>query len=279
MLPVDRYGRVDPDELGGGDHRPDDAGLSWCSPTTRWGPSSRSRRSPSGSATTARILIHVDAVQAAGSVAIDLGALGVDLLSLAAHKFGGPKGAGALFVRRGTTLLAQATAARRSATGGPGRRTWPAPWAAAVALRLAVAERVEAARRARRLRERLREGLAAMPGIEVTGHPVERLPGLLSLVVRDADGAALQMALDLDGLACSTGSACTTGSTEPSHVLTAMGYPEDEARGALRLSSGGPRRRPRSLAATDLIRTAVERAPGGRRRRSRVASSSVEMSA
>jgi cysteine desulfurase len=78
----------------------------------------------------------------------------------------------------------------------------------------------------------------AVPGVEPTGHPKERLPGLLSIVARDTDGSSVSMSLDLEGIACSVGSACTTGSTEVSHVLTAMGYPEEEARGALRLSLG-----------------------------------------
>ena len=258
VLPVDRYGRVDPDELAGAiTDRTTLVSLALANnevgtiqPLAAVVDRVRHHR---------RILIHVDAVQAAGSVAIDLGTLDVDLLSLAAHKFGGPKGVGALFVRRGTTLLAQVHGGSQERYRRAGTENVAGAVGAAVALRLAVAERVEAARRARRLRERLREGLTAMPGIEVTGHPVERLPGLLSLVVRDADGAALQMALDLDGLACSTGSACTTGSTEPSHVLTAMGYPEDEARGALRLSVGRTTTEAEVLAATDLIRTAVER--------------------
>ncbi|HTS14965.1 MAG TPA: aminotransferase class V-fold PLP-dependent enzyme, partial [Candidatus Sulfotelmatobacter sp.] len=124
--------------------------------------------------------------------------------------------------------------------------------------RLAVVERPDTARRLRRQRERLREAVTSLPGVEITGHPVERLPGILSLIVRDADGAALQMALDLDGLACSTGSACTTGSTEPSHVLTAMGYPEDEARGALRLSLGRTTTDAEVATAGELVRAAID---------------------
>ena len=87
-------------------------------------------------------------------------------------------------------------------------------------------------------RDRLAEAVIAAPGVEATGHPRDRLPGLLSLVARDTDGASVAMSLDLEGIACSVGSACTTGSTEVSHVLTAMGYPDEEARGALRLSLG-----------------------------------------
>ena len=89
-----------------------------------------------------------------------------------------------------------------------------------------------------RLRERLQKAVLAVDGAELTGHPKERLPGLLSIIARDTDGASVALSLDLEGIACSVGSACTTGSTEVSHVLSAMGYPEEEARGALRLSLG-----------------------------------------
>ncbi|HEY7941068.1 MAG TPA: cysteine desulfurase family protein, partial [Candidatus Limnocylindrales bacterium] len=205
VLPVDRYGRVDPDELAGAiTDRTTLVSLALANnevgtlqPLAAVVERVRHHR---------RILIHVDAVQAAGAVAIDLGAMDVDLLSLSAHKFGGPKGVGALFIRRGTTLLAQVHGGTQERYRRAGTENVAGAVGAAVALRLAVTERVETARRARRLRERLREGLTAMSGIEVTGHPMERLPGLLSVIVRDADGAALQMALDLDGLACSTGS-------------------------------------------------------------------------
>ena len=92
--------------------------------------------------------------------------------------------------------------------------------------------------RLREQRGRLSDAVLAVPGVESTGHPKERLPGLLSIVARDTDGASVAMSLDLEGIACSVGSACTTGSTEVSHVLSAMGYPDEEARGALRLSLG-----------------------------------------
>ena len=93
----------------------------------------------------------------------------------------------------------------------------------------------------------------AEPGVEATGHPKDRLPGLLSLVARDTDGASVAMSLDLEGIACSVGSACTTGSTEVSHVLTAMGYPDEEARGALRLSLGRTTTDDEVAAAADIV--------------------------
>jgi cysteine desulfurase len=108
----------------------------------------------------------------------------------------------------------------------------------AVAYECACADRPTTAIRLRALRSRLAAACLAVEGVELTGHPTERLPGLLSLLVRGADGVAISVALDLDGIAASTGSACATGSPEPSHVLTAMGYTDAEALGALRLSLG-----------------------------------------
>jgi cysteine desulfurase len=108
----------------------------------------------------------------------------------------------------------------------------------AAAYELTCAERAGTVDRLRDQRDRLLAAVLAVPGVEPTGHPKERLPGLLSIVARDTDGSSVSMSLDLEGIACSVGSACTTGSTEVSHVLTAMGYPEEEARGALRLSLG-----------------------------------------
>ncbi len=106
------------------------------------------------------------------------------------------------------------------------------------AMELAVAERAETTRRLKRQRDRLRAAVLAVEGTELTGHPRERLPGHLSLIAREVDGTAVALALDLEGIAASVGSACATGSTEVSHVLTAMGYPEDEARGSVRLTLG-----------------------------------------
>jgi cysteine desulfurase len=107
-----------------------------------------------------------------------------------------------------------------------------------VALRLALSELADTAPRLARLRDRVREAVLAVPNVELTGHPRKRLPGHLSVVARETDGESIVMNLDLAGIAASTGAACTTGSTEPSHVLTALGYPEDEARGSLRLTLG-----------------------------------------
>jgi cysteine desulfurase len=106
------------------------------------------------------------------------------------------------------------------------------------AFELAVAERGPAVRRVRAQRDRLLDALLEIDGVEATGHPTDRLPHLASVIVRGLDGASATLGLDLEGIAVSNGSACTSGSADPSHVLTAMGYPADEARGAVRLSLG-----------------------------------------
>ena len=236
-LPVDRYGRVDPDELAAAitDRT---VLVSVILANNEVGTIQPVREIARRVRHHRRVLLHVDAVQAPAYLPLDVGELDVDLLSIGGHKFEGPKGSGALFVKAGTTILAQSQGGSQERHRRAGTEDVAGAVGMATALRLAVAERVETARRVRRLRERLREALVALPGVELTGHPQERLPGVLSIVARELQGSALQMALDLEGLACSTGSACASGSDEPSHVLTSMGFPEEEARGALRLSLG-----------------------------------------
>ena len=159
----------------------------------------------------------------------------------------------------GRTSWPSSRAARRSATAGPAPRTSPAPSAWPTAYELSCAERADDRRPAARASASgSPQPSCAVPGVELTGHPTERLPGLLSIIARDTDGASVAMSLDLEGIAASVGSACTTGSTEVSHVLTAMGYPEEEARGALRLSLG-------RTTTDDEIATAVRGRPAGRR--------------
>jgi cysteine desulfurase len=184
------------------------------------------------------IHLHVDAVQAAPYLDLDVAALGADTVAISAHKFEGPKGTGALWIRRGTPLLAQLHGGSQERHRRAGTENVAGAVGMAAAYALACAEKPAARTRLVALRERLQAACLAVDGVELTGHPIERLPGLLSLLVRGADGAAVAVALDLAGIAASTGSACATGSPEPSHVLTAMGIPDDAALGALRLSLG-----------------------------------------
>jgi cysteine desulfurase len=159
-------------------------------------------------------------------------------LSLAAHKFEGPKGTGALFIRHGINILAQEQGGAQERYRRAGTENVAGAVGMGVAFELAVAEQPDTVARLVELRERLDAILRTLPDVEETGHQTERLPGLASFLARGLDGGAVTTALDLAGLACSTGSACVSGSTDVSHVLTAMGYPEDEARGALRVSLG-----------------------------------------
>ena len=166
---------------------------------------------------------------------LDVEALGADLVAIAAHKFEGPKGVGALWMRKGTHILAQ----QHGGSQERHRRAGTENVAGAVGLARGLRPDVRRATRDRQaaapsLRERLQKAVLAVDGVELTGHPTDRLPGLLSVIVRDADGAAIALALDLEGIAASVGSACTTGSAEVSHVLSAMGYP----------GRGGARRAP-----------------------------------
>ncbi len=184
------------------------------------------------------VLFHVDAVQAAPYLDLDVASLGADLVSLSAHKFEGPKGTGALWIRRGTQLMVQLHGGSQERHRRAGTENVAGAVGMATAYELACAEKPATRRRLASLRERLQAACLAVPGVRLSGHPEERLPGLLSLLVEGADGAAVAVALDLEGIACSTGSACATGSPEPSHVLTAMGLSEPEALGALRLSLG-----------------------------------------
>jgi len=183
-------------------------------------------------------LVHIDAVAAAAQLPIDVSELGADLVSLAAHKVEGPKGVGALWIRRGTAILPQVHGGSQERYRRAGTENVAGAVGMAAAFELAAAERPREVPVLAERRDRLREALLAVDDVELTGHPLERLPGSLSVIVRGLRGDDLVMALDLEGIACSTGSACTTGSTEPSHVLSAMGYPPSEARSALRLSLG-----------------------------------------
>lgn len=236
-LPVDRYGRVDPDQL--------EAALtdrtilvSIMLANNEVGTIQPIDELIARVHARSGILIHVDAVQAAPYIDLDLDALGADLVSIAAHKFEGPRGAGALYVRRGTHILAQQHGGTQERHRRAGTEDVAAAVGMATAYELSATERAAVVARLRILRDRLADAVLAVEGAELTGHPTDRLAGLLSIIARGTDGSAVTVALDLEGLAVSTGSACTTGSTEPSHVLTAMGYPDDEARGALRLSLG-----------------------------------------
>ena len=236
-VPVDRYGRVDPDQL--------DASITDKTILVTIMLANNEVGSIQPLAEIAAkvkahkgVLLAVDAVQAAPYIDIDVAALEVDMLSIAAHKFEGPKGVGALFLRHGTHILAQQQGGEQERHRRAGTENVAGTVGLAAAYELSCDERPDTVKRLRRLRERLQKAVLQVDGAELTGHPKNRLPGLLSIIARDTDGASVALSLDLEGIAASVGSACTTGSTDVSHVLSAMGYPEEEARGALRLSLG-----------------------------------------
>ncbi|MFO7533120.1 MAG: cysteine desulfurase family protein [Candidatus Limnocylindrales bacterium] len=236
-LPVDRYGQVDPDDLTAAlDEKTVLVSLQLAN--NEVGTIQSIDHLIGRVRSTSRARVHVDAVQAAAWLSVDVAALDADLVSFAAHKVEGPKGMGALWVRRATAILPQLHGGSQERYRRAGTENVAGAVGMAAAFELATAERETVVPAVSARRDRLREALLALEDVELTGHGVERLPNSLSLVVRDTSGDDLVVALDLEDIACSTGSACTSGSAEPSHVLSAMGYPPAEARGALRISLG-----------------------------------------
>jgi cysteine desulfurase len=186
-----------------------------------------------------RIPFHTDAVQAGGLIDLDVVALNVDLLTLSAHKFYGPKGVGILYVRQGTRIQPQILGGSQERNRRAGTENVPGAVGAAYALELARAEREHEMPKLVALRDQLIEGiLRTIPGAKLTGHPEKRLANNASFAFDGVEGESLLLNLDLLGVAASSGSACTTGSVEPSHVLVALGVTSGEARGHLRLTLG-----------------------------------------
>jgi cysteine desulfurase len=237
QVPVDRYGRVDPADIESAitdrtilvSVMLANNEVGTIQPIREIGDVVRGHRG---------ILFHVDAVQAAAWMDLDVNGLGADLVALAAHKVEGPKGTGALWIRRGTHILSQQHGGSQERHRRAGTENVAGAVGMATAFELASAERPLTVPRVAAIRDRLAAAVLAVPGVELTGHPVERLPHVLSIVAPGIDGGSVTVALDLAGIAASTGSACSSGSTEISHVLAAMGFPFDEARGAIRLSLG-----------------------------------------
>ena len=184
-------------------------------------------------------LFHTDAVQAGGQLMLDVQTLGVDLLSLSAHKFYGPKGVGLLFIREGSPIAPVQTGGSHERGLRAGTLNVPGIVGMAAALDLAMQERDDRTHRIQRLRDQLVTGiLAQVPGVFLTGDPVDRLPSHASFAFEGVDGNLLLMHLDSRGVMASSGSACKTGSPEPSEVLLAMGYSSDLALSSLRLTVG-----------------------------------------
>jgi cysteine desulfurase len=187
------------------------------------------------------IVFHTDAVQAAGALDLNVETLGVDMLSIAAHKFYGPKGVGALYIRPRTPFLGQLLGGSQERNRRAGTEDIPGAVGLAKSLQLASANLETRNTHLRELRDYLwRELPERLPGVRVTGplDPAKRLPNSFSCCLEGVEGEAVLIQLDLNGISASSGSACTTGSLEPSHVLTAMGVPLEVARASLRITLG-----------------------------------------
>jgi len=184
-------------------------------------------------------LFHTDAVQTAGKVTVDVKALDVDLLSISAHKFYGPKGVGALWIRRGLRLLPVLTGGKHERSRRAGTENVAGIVGMGVAATLAAAKIDEEAKSMSTLRDRLEEGvLRAVPGTIVNGARSPRVPNTTNISFDRIEAESLLIALDLEGVAVSTGSACSSGTLEPSHVLKAMGFPPHRTQNSIRFSLG-----------------------------------------
>ncbi len=185
------------------------------------------------------IYFHTDAVQTAGKIPLDVRKLGADLLSLSAHKFHGPKGVGALYVRTGVLLDSLLHGGHHEKDRRAGTENIPGIVGLGKACQIAEEEMVREGERIESLRDRLEQGIISQIGdVLVNGHPSRRLPGTLNICIKFVEGESMLLHLDQHGIAASGGSACTAGSPEPSHVLTAMGIPAQTAHGSLRFSLG-----------------------------------------
>jgi cysteine desulfurase len=236
-LPVDQHGLVDPDDVRRA-IRPDtilitimfaNSEVGTIMPIEEIGRVAREHG----------IVFHVDGVQAFGKIPFDLRALGVSLFSCSSHKIYGPKGIGGLYVRKGTKMVAVQHGGDHERRRRAGTENVPAIVGFGKAVSLRARDMAEEGARVQGLRDRFWEGVQAkVPDARLNGHPTRRLPGTLNVSFRGIEAESLILALDLKGIGASAGSACTSGSLEPSYVLTAMGVPTEWALGALRFSLG-----------------------------------------
>jgi cysteine desulfurase len=237
VLPVDGNGRVDLDALDAAlRERPAVVSIMWVNNEVGV---VQPVKEIAGRCCDAGVAFHTDAVQAFGKVPVNLAALGCTLASLSGHKIGAPKGIGALVVRDRKAIEAIIHGGGQQFGIRPGTENVPGAVAMGRAAALAAAEQEREAERLRALRDELAARLrSAVTDVVINAEAAERAPHVLNVAVPGADSEALLMHLDLAGVACSSGSACSTGAVEPSHVLTAMGVPRELALGAVRMSLG-----------------------------------------
>ena len=242
-LPVDRYGVVDPDDVARAiKDRTILVSVMYANneigtiePISEIASLVKER----AKAMDRTIVVHTDGVQAAGFLDLDLRKLGVDMLSLSSHKFHGPKGSGVLCIRRGTPFLPQQLGGGQERERRSGTENIPGIVGTAVALEIADMEREHVSRTCSRLRDMIIQGIhGRISGAHLNGHPTMRLPNNVNFSVEYVEGEPILLGLDMAGIAASSGSACSSGSLEPSHVLLALGQSADLARGSLRLTLG-----------------------------------------
>lgn len=236
VLPVDKYGMVDPADLEAAIAE-DTILVSIMHANNEVG-TIQPIKELAAIARKHGVLFHTDAVQTIGAIPVDVRELGVDLLSLSGHKIYGPKGIGALYVRKGVRLSNIAFGGAQERKLRPGTENVAGIMGLATAVELAVAEQQETYEKLVVLRDKLIDGLTAVPDVKLNGHPQQRLPGNVNVSVERVEGESLILSLDMAGIAVSSGSACTSGSLEPSHVLMAMGLDHQSAHGSLRLTLG-----------------------------------------
>ena len=237
-LPVDRFGLVDPGAL----HealRPDTILVSIMHANNEIGTIEPIADLVAVTRAHSDAYFHTDAVQSTGKIATRMDELGVDLLSMSAHKLHGPKGVGCLVVRSGVRIEPLMLGGGHERNRRAGTENVAGIVGLAKAVSIAHRDMAENVAHLTSLRDRLLEGMRdRIPATEITGHPTTRLPHHASFLFQGVEGESLLLQLDMDGIAASSGSACTSGSLEPSHVILALGYPRERALGSLRLSVG-----------------------------------------
>jgi len=236
-LPVDRYGLADPDELKK-NIKKETILVSIMHANNEVG-TIEPIEELSKIARENGVYFHTDAVQSTGKIKIDVNSLGVDLLSLSAHKFYGPKGVGAIYIKRGVRLTPLAHGGHHEKARRAGTENVPGIVGLAKALEIANRDMEKEDKRLKNLSERFFEKIKEqISDVYLNGHPELRIPNTLNLSFKGVEGESIILSLDLKGIAVASGSACTSGTLEPSHVLSAMGVPPDLAQSSLRFSFG-----------------------------------------
>ena len=236
-LPVDETGMVDPDDVRRA-LRPDTIGISIMHANSEVG-TIQPVRAIGAIAREGGIPFHVDAVQTFGKVEIDVDACNIDLLSFSGHKIYGPKGVAGLYIRKGTKLVSVQHGGEHERRRRAGTENVPGIVGLGKAVEVRGREMKDEAVRVAALRDRLWHGIRdRVPDVRLNGHPTERVPGTANIAYKHVESESIVLGLDLKGIAVSAGSACTSGSVEPSYVLVAMGVPIEWAMGAVRTSLG-----------------------------------------